>query len=224
MILYFDGCSHTDGHCFQINDTVHENSWQHLVSKSLLGEYFTLKIKNKNILDYLKIFRENENVIIDTSYSGKSNPSIVYNTINYISQLQQHNIKIDYSFIQLTGPSRNVIFDYDGIKDVTPHDNVKIGIRFNPFASIKTLQEIYFLQLFFKKYSIEDIYIPYFPIEVVNYINIDHTKFSKNISEGYIDFFKKMGYTCDEQGHPNKVANEIITKDVLKLLSPKKII
>lgn len=213
MIIYVNGCSHTEGHCVGFDSP---NNWPIILADVFFeNDYFL-----KNGID--ETVSNKKNFLINEALSGGSNQRIEYTTIQTISTLLERKLKVDYALIQLTSVSRRMHILPDGdIRHVNPYDFYDMGLRYEPHGSILTLHHILNLQNFFKLNNIKYLFIPYF--DNINYEKpeqnlIDFKKFTTNFFKGYIKNFKKNKFVCDNQGHPNKTGNQIIYEDVIKSL------
>lgn len=240
MVLYVNGCSHSAGHCQE-----KEKTYSYLVASSIFGKQNFEVIENVNrssIPDNFSSFNKvisklekEKNYLIFQPQHGKSNDRIFFESFNFLYECINHNIQIDYSIIQWSGPNRTIKIEprpdnHCIINDINPHDGFQFGLKFEPFASIHTMQYMIILQELYKKYNVNYVFIPYMEIDknVTNnfflYQNIDLEKFTCNPTTGHRNYFRKRGWVCDEQGHPSDYAHYYMTLESLKILGEDSLI
>lgn len=231
MIVYSNGCSHTIGFC---RGSI-EDSYISIISKSLFRDDYELLLGTKkigynvfksdvNLNFFKKKSVKNNKVLINADY-GKSNDTIFFETINTICELKKEGIKIDYAIIQFSGSNRRIhTLPNNTFKYVNPHDNFELGIKFEPYASLSTLQYILILQELFKKEDIEYVFIPYIELDIKTIENncmldfIDTKRLTTKLSDGHRNHFRKKNCVCDYAGHPNLLGNYILADKVLDIL------
>jgi hypothetical protein len=234
MILYVNGCSHSAGHCQPEIKT-----YSYIVATSLFGKnnFEVLVLTGKSSKpDLFSTFKstiskieKNKNYLIFNPEHGKSNDRIFFESINFLYECLTYNIHIDFSIIQWSGVNRNLSVEpLEGnhcyITDVTPHDYSDRGLKFEPFATLQTMQFMLILQDLYKKYNINYCFIPYMELDEsisknnFMYNKLDLGKFTINPNEGYRNYFRERGWVCDEQGHPSDYANYFMSIESLKIL------
>jgi hemerythrin-like domain-containing protein len=128
MLLYVNGCSHTEGHHLEQKYT-----WSNLVKESLGVSY---------------------NLINDAK-CGAGNDYILHQSLESISKLINENKKPNLVIIQWSSPYRRLHSTHIGVeKFVNTFDNSEYGVKFEPMASKHTLHYIYLLQQFLKDNNI----------------------------------------------------------------------
>lgn len=233
MIIYSNGCSHTQGHCIQ--KTYDIILAEILFKKKSVNKYRFLRSS-------LEFFKEYESSVMDRvvqnldkdfiytqAIAGKSNNLIFLETYHFVTNCIKKNIKIDYIIIQTSGPNRRFHSTSSGdYQEVNPHSNWKLGLKFEPWATLETLQWIYLLQKLFLEHEIPYVFVPYMELDEESYnlspyIDlIDWAKFTTNPLFGHRNDFRKRGdYTCDEAGHPNAYGYHYLAKLCLEIISPE---
>jgi len=234
MILYVNGCSHSAGHCLPKDQT-----YSFMLASSLFGkdnfEFIEIIERSSypdNYSNYKNVFSKldkNKHYLIFQTDFGKSNDRIFFESINFLYESISNKLNIDYCVIQWSGPNRSIHIQPEKnnnctIYDVNPHDNKNLGLKFEPFASIQTIQFMTILQELYEKYKINYSYIPYMELDKKVtysfhlYKNLKLDKFTTDPSIGYRNYFRKRGWVCDEQGHPSIYANYYMTNEVLNTL------
>lgn len=229
MIIYSNGCSHTRGACRMNMD----DSYISIIAKSLFRDDYELYYGNPNIEykqsnDNLNFFKKksvkNNKVLVNANF-GKSNDLIFFETINTIYECKNKKIKIDYVIIQFSGPNRRAHSLPNGnVTNINPHDDFELGIKYEPFASLSTLQYLIILQELFEKEGIEYVFIPYMELDKRTIINnpilqyINNERLTTSLIIGHRNYFRKKKYVCDYPGHPNLLGNYILADKVLKVL------
>ena len=232
MLIYSNGCSHTEGHGVNIS---YDGIFSQVVFDSnkfnvhkiqcISKEYFTSL--NKTI-EYLKS-KLNENILCTNALAGKGNYLIFMETYTFVTKCIENNIKIDYIIVQLSGTNRKYKANWAGdISYITPHDTLNTNeLLFEPWGSLETLHWIYILQELFLKHNISYVFVPYmeFDEEAYNispYVNlIDFTKFTATVLRGHRNDFRKVGnFVVDEQGHPSPHGHYYLSKLCISKLTP----
>jgi hypothetical protein len=171
-----------------------------------------------------------DNIFVNESICGAGNDYIFHKSLESISLLIEENKKPDYVMVQWSGPNRrqhctpnrNIVY-------VNLHDNVEHGVKFEPMGSEHTLHYMFSLQEFLKKENINYIFFNYMGLESsiknlsifkkIDFTNIINFGFGDQlIFGGLLEQIKKMGFNCDEQGHPNEKGNHYIANEISKKL------
>jgi len=228
MIIYNNGCSHT-----KEGDSLFSNSYLDIVAKELFNDNFEIyKIEEKerglfqkDRLELLKHKFISENIIFKNAFYAKSNDLIFFETINFLYTTLNTNLKPDLIIIQLSGPNRRVHSLHNGeLLDITPHDNISFGIKFEPFASEQSLQFILILQNLCLYHNINCIFIPYMEFDKTvihnNFLiqNINTENLTADLINGHRNDFRKLSLARDIHGHPNAKGIYFLAKSVLKKL------
>jgi len=238
MILYVNGCSHSEGHC----QTDSRKTYSHIVACSLFGKNNFHVLRNNKLEtsnpDMFSNFNQviceplkspKENYLIFQAYLGKSNDRIFFESVNFLYECLKYNIKIDFSIVQWSGPNRTIRTEpiegnHCNIVDINPHNAEAWELKFEPFASIQTMQYMLILQELYEKHNINYCFIPYMELEKKSsienfmYHRLNFKKFTVNPTEGYRNYFRKKGWVCDSQGHPSDYANYFMSMEALKIL------
>lgn len=233
MIYYSNGCSHTEDFPFQtpsyidiVADVLFEGQEfeTHIVTYDIVSNSFKKIVDNSN-RKFSLTNGDSKIKVIKNAKSSKSNDLIFYETVNFIYEMVNQNEKIDFISVQLSGVNRRFFFDiYGNIMNITPHDNVNMGVKFEPFATEHTLQYIILLQNLFEKFDINYCFIPYMELDCDVYQNsnlsthINTEKFTSTIDVGHRDSFRRDGLARDEQGHPNCKGYYELAKKTLNIL------
>lgn len=223
MILYSNGCSHTVGHFSNFI-----NTWPFVVMKGILNH-------NDFKVNPLKNQIKNEDVLFNEAESGAGNDYIFHTSIESISELIQKNKKPDYVFIQWSGPNRRVHQNIDEeLIFINPHDNTKMGLKYEPMGSMHTLHYIFCMQEYLKKNNINYFFINYMALDksikkLSIYNQIDFDKFiyidydNDILFNGLIYHMKKNKLVGDKDGHPNNIGNFVIGNEILKKFNFKEL-
>jgi|TARA_A200000159_G_scaffold58360_1_gene53843 hypothetical protein len=223
MILFTNGCSHTAGVC-----VLPPLTWPWMLTRSLIDEEWKTPINEieNNPQDYIS---KDENQLIDYSDHGKSNDLIYYETLHFLLSLQKKGLKPDFVVIQWSGVNRRVHsipggsgVNY-GLINVNPHDNAEFGPWFEPYASKHTLQLMLHLQMYLKSNDIKYAFIPYMEVDkrnkfLVELDFLDETKCTTSPLIGHRNEFRRKGLSGDTHGHPNLLANYLLTSEVMEIL------
>ena len=230
MLIYSNGCSHTEGHNI---DSV--KTWPHYFIRGIIGdngyEKKPNKIKNKNlIIKSIKPENRYENVLYNEGKCGAGNDYIFHQSLETISKLIQNNEKPDYVIIQWSGPNRRQHCLPDGeILNVNLFDYTEYGIKFEPMGSMHTLHYIFVMQEFLKKHNINYIFLSFMALDesikklnIYKEIDLDKFLYIENDNEilfnGILSHLKKEHMTFDFGGHANKKGNIFVANELLKKL------
>lgn len=231
MLIYSNGCSHTQGHCTE--KTYDDVLAKFFFDASDLNKVFIRKSSKEHFSKYNELMDSvqeniNENFIYKNSLSGKSNNLIFMETYQFVTECIKRNIKIDYIIVQTSGPNRRYhTTDWGAYHEVNPHDNIDLGLKFEPWGTIETLQWVYLLQKLFLEQKVPYVFVPYMELDEESYnlspyIDlIDWSKFTTNPLIGHRNDFRERGtFTCDEAGHPNANGYYHLAKLCLNILEP----
>lgn len=232
MLIYSNGCSHTQGHGVS-------KSYDGIFAQTLFGteNFNTPKIECistdyfseiDKIINYLK-GTNLENTLCRNALAGKGNYLIFMETYTFVTKCIEMNIKIDYIILQLSGPNRKYKTEWDGsIRYMTPHEiSCENQLLFEPWGSLETLHWIYILQELFLKHNISYVFVPYMEIDETAYNISPYTKlinfnkFTENVLSGHRNDFRKVGnFVVDEQGHPSQLGHYYLSKICISKLIP----
>lgn len=228
MIVYSNGCSHTAGACIVRQLTYPHAFISSLVGWNLYDEVF-VDSNSHDVIDIMKSISDNPHQLIFQAHHGKSNDRIYFETIDSILRLIKMDKKPDYVLVQWSGPNRKVHIPYPyennlygGVLDANPHDYFENGIYWEPYASKHTLQLMISLQSFLKSYDIEYVFIPYMELVdnewLIEMDLLDTSRCTTDVLKGHRNEFRKKCMVCDENGHPDILANDLIVSKILKIL------
>ena len=235
MLIYSNGCSHTEGHTVDWKKT-----WPHLFIRNITNgnqyENKPKKIKNKNaIINSIIPETQYKNVLYNEGKNGAGNDYIFHQSLETISKLIQNNEKPDYIFIQWSGPNRRQHCLPDGeILYVNLFDNTQHDIKFEPMGSMHTLHYIFSMQEFLKKHNINYTFLNFMALDesikklnIYKEINLDKFLYIEYDSEilfnGILSHLKKEEMTLDFGGHANEKGNFIVANELLKKLKLKEL-
>lgn len=226
MNIYSNGCSHTAGHL-----SPRGHSHIKFTSYQIMGDYKLIDVDipfKSPKFNYNKHFLNNEgNKLFFEASNGKSNDLIFFETYNFINNSLKNNIKIDYVVIQWSGANRTFYtLPNGGIDNINLFDNTHLGIKFEPMASLQTIQYMHILQELFDKNNIEYAFIPYMELDSKSFNKFDLSKsldlsrFTEHPTKGHLNYFlKNKEFICDEQGHPSNKGSYYISKLTLNILN-----
>jgi len=214
MLIYSNGCSHTEGHGLHITHT-------NIISDTIFGssDFNIFKIQPTtqellssygDITKYLKS-KSNENTLFQNALAGKGNYLIFMETYTFVTKCIENGINIDYIILQTSGTNRRYKSNWDGtISNITPHDIGGDDLLFEPWGTLETLHWIYILQKLFSKHNIPYVMIPYMELDITAcnispFTNLlDLSRFTENPTKGHRNEFRShVNYVVDEQGHPS---------------------
>lgn len=237
MIIYSNGCSHTEGHNIDVKKT-----WPHFFIRSILdGAHYKRKpdkVKNPNLIinnKYKSSESKNNNVLYNDGKCGAGNDYIFHQSLETISKLIKNNEKPDYVFIQWSGPNRRQHCLPDGeILYVNLFDYTEYHIKFEPMGSMHTLHYIFSMQEFLKKHNINYTFLNFMALDesikklnIYKEIDLDKFLYIENNSEilfnGILSLLKKEDMTFDLGGHANEKGNFLIANELLKKLKLKQL-
>jgi len=206
MILYVNGCSHTEGHHLE-----KKYIWPNLLKETLGNSY----------------------ELINDAMCGAGNDHILHQSLESISKLINQNKKPNLVIIQWSSPYRRLHCTIDGIeKFINSDDNSEYGLKFEPMASKHTLHYMYVLQQFLKDNDINYLFFNYFGIEkevkdleIFNQIDFENFitfDIDNVLYSGIINFMKEKKFTFDKPGHPNEIGHSYICNSILSKLNISK--
>ena len=231
MIIYSNGCSHTQGHCTG-------KTYDDIIAHTIMGSDYMRKILLKSqgevLLDYEALFtnqaieNKDKNILLKNAVSGKGNDLIFFETYTFITSLLSRGYKPDYAIVQTSGPSRRYhATNFGDYQEVNPHDNWDLGLKWEPWGTLETMQYVHVLQELFVKNDIPYVFIPYMEWDTDTFNKspykdlLDYTKFTTDPLLGHRDDFRKKGtFTCDEAGHPNAYGYYELYKLCMEILNP----
>jgi hypothetical protein len=241
MLLYVNGCSHSDD-LWQEKDEERNSSFvwsQHLIKNFVKDfKYFRIvggdpqkrphifgeKLPNVSVNDLLNI----ENLLINDSVSGSGNDRIFHASLESLVKVIKAGRIPDLVVIQWSGVNRREYCDFDGKPlFVSPSENSHLHPKFEPMASTHTLHYMFVLQEFLKKHNIDYRFFTYFGVDisiknlnVYNLLDIGKmVDFGNNtFYEGLIDLLLVNGFNRDEHGHPNQEGAKFISDTIFKII------
>lgn len=240
MIIYVNGCSHSDD-IWQQTDEVRNGSfvWSHHLMNNFTEKFKYYRVIGTDLVKRPKIIGEREintkiesinkipdDILINDSVSGSGNDRILHTTLQSLSELLKINQIPKLVVVQWSGVSRREHCDVDGKPlFVTPFDNSHLYPKFEPMASIHTIHYIFLLQQFLIKNKINYLFFTYMGLNpliqnlsVYSYVDIDKIIDFGNetLYNGLIDLFKNMGLVRDNHGHPNEKGAKFISDTIFK--------
>jgi hypothetical protein len=233
MLVFFNGCSHTEG-----SPVAFYKTWSNIVLQSIKEDANFHHIHGKTGWDDEFLFRHiigiekylKNDCGISVAKAGKGNDAICFETINYIEYLKQHNKKPDIACIQWSGPSRKLIQTVDDkVNFINPHWDKEYlqHLNFEPLGSSLTKTYYVILEQYFKSNNIQYVFIDYMGHEIGfnEYLSdsIDYSKVVKNDELTLIELFKKKEWVVDEWGHPNEDGYHELASRVCDILNIKPI-
>lgn len=238
MILYVNGCSHSDD-IWQKEDKEDNGLfvWSYRLFKNFTSnfEYYRIIGDEFNVRPFIinnneskvKINKSSKIVtdtLINDSVSGSGNDRIFHITLESLTKLIESGNKPDLVVLQWTGVNRRESCDIDGTPIfITPHDNLDYHLKFEPMGTTHTAHYIFTLQEFLKKNDINYRFFTYMGMDNIIktlsvYEKINFDKFvdfgNETIYNGLIDLIKENGYNRDEQGHPNEKGAKFISDKI----------
>lgn len=226
MIVYTNGCSHTDDHPWKERyDLDHKNTfvWSVKVMDKLSNNYKYIRnlnnyVGDSSLTDYL----------ISDAVSGAGNDHIYHSTLESIGTLFNLGMIPDLVIIQWTGPSRREHIMADGHYRIfiNPTENTEYQLKFEPMGSTHSLHYIYSLQELFKSKNIKYLFFNYIPLsenikKLSIYKQIDFDKFvnfeddKETIFTGLVDLIIDKKFNNDVMGHANPDGNIFISNKIL---------
>jgi hypothetical protein len=236
MVVYTNGCSHTDDLPFtERYDVNHRKTyaWPVKLMDNLSNDY--KYIRNLNELNETTIKNLTQtDIIISDAVSGAGNDHIFHSTLESLGVLFNLNVKVDYVIIQWSGPSRreHIFPDGTGGVFVNPTENLEYHLKFEPMASTHSLHYMYTLQELFKSKGIKYYFFNYIPLDddikkLSIYKQIDFNKFinfevgKETIFNGLVNLIIDKKFNNDSQGHANPDGNTFISGKILEKIKGK---
>ena len=231
MIIYTNGCSHTDDFPWKERyDVNHKKTyaWPVKLMNNLSDDY--KYIRNLNELNEIKLNNLSQNdVVINDAVSGAGNDHIFHTTLESLGVLSNSSIKVDYVIIQWSGPSRreHTFPNGYGRVFVNPTENLEYHLKFEPMASTHSLHYMYTLQELLKSKGIKYYFFNYIPLDndikkLSIYKQMDFNKFinfevgKETIFYGLVNLIIDKKLNNDLQGHANLDGNTFISSRILE--------
>jgi hypothetical protein len=236
MILYTNGCSHTDDLPYtERYDVNHKNTyaWPVKLMDNLSTNYKYIRNLDQLKSDKLNDLSQND-LAINDAVSGAGNDHIFHSTLESLGVLFNLNIKIDYVIIQWSGPSRreHIFPNGTGRVFVNPTENLDYHLKFEPMASTHSLHYMYTLQELLKSKGIKYYFFNYIPLDndikkLSIYKQMDFNKFinfevgKETIFNGLVNLIIDKKFNNDSQGHANLDGNTFISNKILEKIKGK---
>jgi len=162
MFILVNGCSHTS--------LFPNDSYYSIISHALDKDFELSFIKQQFVTTYLfggdydksfgkgyeddPFFLDYEKLALSLAYPGKSNDMIFSETYESINYLKRINKLPNYVFVQWSGPNRRAhVMPNSHWIDIHPTRLPELQVKFEPMASLQTLQYMLTLQDFLKSYK-----------------------------------------------------------------------
>ena len=236
MLLYTNGCSHTDDlpHIERF-DLDHKNTfaWPVKLMDKLSNDYKYVRNLNQYKNESITNFNQNDWLVSD-AVSGAGNDHIFHSTLHSLGKLFELNIKPDLVIIQWSGPSRREHIFPDGMTRVfvNPTENLEYHLKFEPMASTHSIDYMYSLQEILKSKNIKYRFFNYIPFDkhikklsIYNQMDfsniINFEKNNETMLNGLVNLIIEKGLHNDIYGHANPDGNEFISNIIfndIKLL------
>jgi hypothetical protein len=236
MIVYTNGCSHTDDLPYtERYDVDHKKTyaWPVKLMDNLSNDYKYIRNLNQLSETNLKNLSQNDMLISD-AVSGAGNDHIFHSTLESLGVLFNSNIEVDYLIIQWSGPSRreHILPDGKGLIFVNPSDNLDYHLKFEPMASTHSLHYMYTLQELLKSKGIKYYFFNYIPLDdnikkLSTYKQMNFNKFinfegsKETIFNGLVNYIIDNKLNNDSQGHANPDGNTFISSKILEKIKGK---
>jgi hypothetical protein len=238
MLLYVNGCSHSDDLWLEKDDKFNFSFvWACHLIKNFTSNFDYYRIVGDEL--YVRPFKIDSNepkvqlnkslkiindTLINDSVSGSGNDRLFHTTLESLTKLIESGNKPDLVVLQWTGVNRRESCGADGEPIlVTLFDNIDHHLKFEPMASTHTLHYMFVLQEFLKKNHINYRFFTYMGVDKIIktlsvYKKIDFDKFvdfgNDTIFNGLIELIKENEYNRDKQGHPNKKGAKFISDKI----------
>jgi len=223
MLIYTNGCSHSDDHPSIGETYVWTNQLMSGFTKSFnyYRDVSSLTLKELGILNDMDF-------LINEGKTAVGNDHIFHQTLESVSKLLEIGKKPDFVIIQWSSPNRREHMLLDGTSVfINVHDNVEYHLKYEPLGTKHTTHYIYSLQQFFidhdiKYYFFNYMQFDYYMKELEIYKKIKMEKFvdfglkDRTLFVGLIDLLKERKYTRDDQGHSNEIGNKFIANTILE--------
>ena len=225
MLIYTNGCSHSDNHPSPEKTFVWPNQLMSGFTKSF-NYYHQQSFILPLTLSEIKTL--NKNFLINGGISGASNDHIFHKSLESICQLIEIDKKPDFVIIQWSGPNRREHCLLDGKSVfVNLKDNLQYHLKYEPMGSKHTIHYVYCMQKFLIDHDIPFYFFNYMAFdytirELEIYKKIDTDRFidfglkERTLFVGLIDFLKERDFTRDEQGHANELGNKFIAEKIME--------
>lgn len=235
MFILVNGCSHSSLHS--------DDSYYALISHALDKDFDNQYIKQRFLTTHLfggksdktnnfikekdPFFINEDKLTLSLAYPGKSNDTIFSETYESLHYLKSVNKLPDYVFVQWSGPNRRAhILPNDEWTDINPHRLPELQVKFEPMASLQTLQYMLTLQDFLNQNNIEYYFFNYMELDrsIEKLHSYQHLDFSRIIGlenlhplfDGFRNEFRSRSWVIDYQGHPDMNAHYKIAELILE--------
>jgi len=223
MLVYTNGCSHSDDHPNK-NETY---VWPNQLMSGFTKSFNYYRNLNPVVLNELNIL-ENMDFLVNEGTTAAGNDHIFHQTLESICKLMGTGKKPDFVIIQWSGPNRreHCLMDEKPVY-VTLYDNTEYHLKYEPMGSMHTIHYVYSLQQFLLNHDIPYYFFNYMQFdysitELEIYKKIDLSRFvdfglhSRTLFTGLIDLFKEKRFNRDEQGHANEEGNRFISNKIME--------
>ena len=158
MLLYTNGCSHSDDHPTLKESYVWPNQLMSGFTKSF--NYY----HNQSILPLTlsEIKALDNDFLVNDARSGIGNDKIFHQSMESICKLMGTGKKPDFVIIQWSGPNRreHCLMDEKPVY-VTLYDNTEYHLKYEPMGSMHTIHYVYCLQQFLMNHDIPYYFFNY---------------------------------------------------------------
>jgi hypothetical protein len=224
MLIYTNGCSHSDDHPTLKESYVWPNQLMSGFTKSF--NYY----HNQSVLPLTlsEIKALDKDFLVNDARSSVGNDKIFHQSMESICKLMSTGKKPDFVIIQWSGPNRreHCLLDEKPLF-VTLYDNTEYHLKYEPMGSMHTIHYVYCLQQFLINHDIPYYFFNYMQfdysiteLEIYKKVNInrfvDFGLHSRTLFTGLIDLFKEKRFTRDEQGHANEEGNKFIADKIME--------
>ena len=223
MLVYTNGCSHSDDHPNK-NETY---VWPNQLMSGFTKSFNYYRNLNPVVLNELNIL-ENMDFLVNEGTTAAGNDHIFHQTLESICKLMGTGKKPDFVIIQWSGPNRreHCLMDEKPVY-VTLYDNTEYHLKYEPMGSMHTIHYVYSLQQFLLNHDIPYYFFNYMQFdysitELEIYKKNDLSRFvdfglhSRTLFTGLIDLFKEKRFNRDEQGHANEEGNRFISNKIME--------
>ena len=223
MLVYTNGCSHSDDHPNK-NETY---VWPNQLMSGFTKSFNYYRNLNPVVLNELNIL-ENMDFLVNEGTTAAGNDHIFHQTLESISKLIEIEKKPDFVIIQWSGPNRREHCQLDGKSIfININDNTEYHLKYEPLGTTHTAHYIYCLQQFFINHDIKYYFFNFMQfdyclkeLEIYKKINIhrfvDFGLHSRTLFTGLIDLLKEKRFNRDEQGHANEEGNRFISNKIME--------
>ncbi len=229
MILYVNGCSHSQDLFGCVENESKNFVWNRIFMEKLSDEYSYTRFDFDRLINRYEpkefIYESNKDLLINDALDGASNDYIFHTTVKNISNLIRRGLTPDYVVIQFSGPNRRYTYDGSDYRFISPRDSHHLQhlMLFEPVASQHTLVYILTLQQILKQWNIKYKFFLFFELEkaehtssIISYIDMENiiNLTDSNVFDGILQYMRENRYTRDELGHPNEFGAEFIAEKV----------